>query len=122
LLNKKGSLSPDERKIIEKHPGIGFSILKHIKEFDDVTLGVKYHHEFYNGNGYPSGLAGDDIPLMASIISVADCFDAMTSDRPYRKALPIKVAIKEIKDNSGKQFNPIIVNAFLAAIRCKEIG
>ena len=121
ILNKKGPLTIEERKIIEMHPEIGFNIIKHIKEFDDVSLGVKYHHEYCNGKGYPTGLSGKDIPLIATIISVADCFDAMTSDRPYRKALPLNVAIKEITDNSGKQFTPKIVDAFLLAIKSKDI-
>jgi HD-GYP domain-containing protein (c-di-GMP phosphodiesterase class II) len=116
ILNKEGALDPEERKKINEHPMIGVSILQRINEFETVLLGVKYHHERFDGNGYPEGLKGDNIPLIAAIISVADSFDAMTSDRPYRKGFPREKAIDIIKQESGKQFNPDIVQAFLEAI------
>ena len=121
ILNKTGKLLPEEIKLIEKHPSLGAEILEPIKEFKDVSLGVKYHHERYDGKGYPYGLIGDDIPLIATIISVADAYDAMTSDRPYRKGLDKAVAIKEIISNKNKQFNPIVVDAFLEAVYRNEI-
>ncbi|HBU70284.1 MAG TPA: hypothetical protein DEE98_07895 [Elusimicrobia bacterium] len=113
VLNKKEPLNEEEYKHIVKHPIVGIEILVSIKEFEDVILGVKYHHERYDGKGYPFALKGDEIPLVASIISVADTFDAMTSDRAYRKAMPRDAAIEEIKKNSGKQFHPEVVDAFL---------
>lgn len=121
ILNKAGKLLPEEIKLIEKHPSLGAEILEPIKEFKDVSLGVKYHHERYDGKGYPYGLTGDNIPLIATIISVADAYDAMTSDRPYRKGLEKEVAIKEIISNKNKQFNPIVVDAFLEAVYRNEI-
>jgi len=121
ILNKTDKLLPEELKLIEKHPSLGAEILEPIKEFETVLLGVKYHHERYDGSGYPNGLSGDNIPLIATIISVADAYDAMTSDRPYRKGLDKKAAIGEIITNKNKQFNPIIVNSFLEAVYKNEL-
>jgi HD-GYP domain-containing protein (c-di-GMP phosphodiesterase class II) len=115
VLNKKTALSQLERESITRHPLMGIEILDPIKEFKDVMLAVKYHHERYDGKGYPFRLLGEEIPIIASIVSVADAFDAMTSDRPYRKAFTKEHAIKEIKNNSGKQFHPKVVDAFLKA-------
>lgn len=111
ILNKQGPLNHEERKKIEEHPLIGTVILSPIQELEQPLQGVKYHHERYDGSGYPDGLKGDKIPLIAAIISVADAFDAMTTNRPYRPALTDAQAIEELKNNSGKQFNPILVQA-----------
>jgi len=89
------------------------AILQPINELDDAILGVKYHHERYDGSGYPDGLKGDQIPLIAAIISVADAFDAMITDRPYRRGLSREEAIEEIRKSSGKQFDPRIANTFV---------
>lgn len=113
ILNKRGSLTIGEWNKIKEHPLIGVAILKPIKEIEHSLVGIKYHHERPDGLGYPEGLKGDQIPLIASIISVADSFDAMTSDRPYRKALFKGDAVKEIKKLSNLQFNPRVVEAFL---------
>ena len=113
VLNKPDYLTDDERRVIQEHPLIGVNILNHIDAFEYALLGVKHHHERYDGGGYPSHLKGRQIPLVAAIISLADAFDAMTTDRPYRKALSIKEAVAEIKRNKGKQFVPSVVNAFL---------
>ncbi|MHB9154415.1 MAG: HD domain-containing phosphohydrolase [Endomicrobiales bacterium] len=113
VLNKNGPLSEQEREQVIRHPQLGVDILNHIHEFKEVILGVKYHHERYDGTGYPFRLSGEAIPLAASIIAVADAFDAMTSDRPYRRAFPEEQAMQEIRANSGKQFHPAIVEAFL---------
>lgn len=115
ILNKISSLSDEERKIIENHPSIGATILGHVEELGDVLAGVKYHHERYDGTGYPYHLKGRQIPLIAAIVCLADAFDAMTMDRPYHKALSYKDAIKEIRKNRGKQFAPSVVDAFLRA-------
>lgn len=117
ILNKKDALTDNELKIISKHPMSGAEILTPIGEFQDVILGVKYHHERYDGKGYPFSLRGEEIPLIASIISVADTFDAMTTNRAYKKGLPEKEAIEEIERNKGKQFNPAVVDAFIKAYR-----
>lgn len=121
ILNKSEKLLPEEIKLIEKHPTLGAEILEPIKEFKNISLGVKYHHERYDGRGYPCGLTGEKIPLIATIISVADAYDAMTSDRPYRKGLEKNEAIKEIVSNKNKQFSPIVVDAFLEAVYKNEL-
>ncbi len=121
ILNKSEKLLPEEIKLIEKHPTLGAEILEPIKEFKNISLGVKYHHERYDGRGYPCGLTGEKIPLIATIISVADAYDAMTSDRPYRKGLEKSEAIKEIVSNKNKQFSPVVVDAFLEAVYRNEL-
>jgi len=118
ILNKRGSLTVGERNKIKEHPMIGATILKPIKELEHSLAGIKYHHERPDGQGYPEGLKGSQIPLIASIISVADAFDAMTSDRPYREALCKNDAIKEIKKLSNLQFNPHVTESFLEL--CQE--
>ncbi len=96
-----------------EHSLIGVTILQSIRELGPAILGVKYHHEKYDGSGYPEGISGDQIPLVAAVISVADAFDAMITDRPYRHALSKEEAAAEIERQSGKQFNPEIVATFL---------
>ncbi len=115
ILHKPSKLSAKEWEAMKKHPLIGAKIVTHIKGLRDLIGGIKYHHERYDGKGYPEGLKSDEIPFMAKIIAVADTFDAMTSDRPYRKALPIEVARKEIQRNAAAQFDSYIVEAFLKA-------
>ncbi|OGW85121.1 MAG: hypothetical protein A2987_04580 [Omnitrophica bacterium RIFCSPLOWO2_01_FULL_45_10] len=115
ILRKHSPLVPEEFEEIKKHCIIGESILHPIKELGDVAKEVRNHQEWYDGSGYPDGLRGNKIPLVARIISVADAFDAMTTDRPYRKCKSIEDAVQEIKRNSGTQFDPIIVSAFLLA-------
>ncbi|MFH1355223.1 MAG: HD domain-containing phosphohydrolase, partial [Candidatus Omnitrophota bacterium] len=96
ILNKNDKLTPEEVCKIKQHPTVGTTILQPIRELDRAILGVKYHHERFDGGGYPDGLKGEEIPIIAAIISAADAFDAMTSDRPYRKALTTTEAIEEI--------------------------
>ena len=95
---------------------MGFDILKNIKELPDVSLGAKYHHEKYDGTGYPDGLAGKNIPKIARIIAVADAYDAMTSKRSYRDTLPQAVVREEIEKNLGKQFDPEVGKIMLDLI------
>jgi HD-GYP domain-containing protein (c-di-GMP phosphodiesterase class II) len=114
ILNKKSVLSDDETKEMQKHPYIGAKILSEVNEFYGTILGVKHHHENYDGTGYPDALAGESIPFIARIISIVDTFDAMTSQRPYRNALPRENAISLIANESGKQFDPVVVEAFLS--------
>jgi len=113
ILNKENTLTKEEKAKIMEHPLIGATILHPISELKECILGVKYHHERYDGAGYPEGLRGDKIPLIASIISVADSFDTMTTYRPYRSILSKEEAKKEIERQSGKQFNPGVTAAFI---------
>ena len=113
ILNKEGLLDEEEKIRMREHPNIGVSILEPIEELKDAMLGVKYHHERYDGLGYPDGLNGERIPLIASIIAAADTFDAMTTDRPYRQGLSKERAIEEMRRESGKQLNPEVVAAFI---------
>jgi len=122
ILNKQGPLNEEEKKQMQAHPVVGETILKPIKELEDAILGVRYHHEKYDGTGYPEGLKGDQIPLIAAIISVADTFDAMTTDRPYRPGLLKDAAAGEIKLQSGGQFNPLIVDAFIELFQAGKIS
>jgi putative nucleotidyltransferase with HDIG domain len=113
VLQKAGKLLPEEFDEMKKHPEIGARILSDIEQVADIVPGVLHHHERYDGKGYPHGLIGDAIPLMGRIICLADCFDAMTSNRTYRKALPLEVALTEIRRCSGTQFDPVLAEAFL---------
>jgi HD-GYP domain-containing protein (c-di-GMP phosphodiesterase class II) len=113
VLQKTGKLSPEEFEQIKKHPEIGARILGDIKQLADILPGVLHHHERFDGKGYPHGLAGQNIPLMGRIICVADCFDAMTSSRTYRKAMPLEVAMTELRRCAGTQFDPDLTDAFL---------
>jgi HD-GYP domain-containing protein (c-di-GMP phosphodiesterase class II) len=112
ILNKEGPLEEQERIKMREHPVVGATILEPIKELDLAILGVKYHHEHYDGSGYPEGLKGDQIPLIAAIISVADTFDAMITDRPYRHGMTKHDAIQEVLRVSGKQLNPEVTVVF----------
>jgi response regulator RpfG family c-di-GMP phosphodiesterase len=117
ILNKPGKLTPEEFSEIKKHPALGATIIADVPFLKPLVPLVLHHHEFFNGNGYPSGLAGTAIPLGARILSVADAFEAMTSDRPYRKSLPRSAAIKVLEAQSGLQFDPQIVEAFFSTLR-----
>lgn len=118
ILNKRSSLTVGERNRIKEHPMIGVNILKSIKELEGAVVGVRYHHERFDGRGYPEGLKGEQIPLIASIITVADSFDAMITDRSYRAALNKVDAINEIRHLSGRQFSPVVTDIFLEL--CQE--
>lgn len=111
ILNKRDELSNQEWSFIELHPMVGANLLKPIAGFAPIYPAIYHHHEKYNGTGYPDKLAGKKIPLGARIISVADCFDAMTSNRPYRKALSVPDALKEILSHKGQHFDPDICDA-----------
>ena len=117
ILLKEDKLSDDEYSQIKNHPSIGAHILSNATIFKDIIPIVLHHHEKYNGHGYPSQLAGEDIPYFARIAAVADTFDAMTSKRPYRNALPKEVVVEEIEKNKGTQFDPKIADAFLDILR-----
>lgn len=113
ILNKNDELSEIEWEVMKKHPGVGAEILGEMKQFKDVILGIKYHHEHWDGRESVFGLKNEEIPLLARILSVADTFDALTSDRPYRPKRSKEEAVKEIQRCSGSQFDPEIVQAFL---------
>jgi HD-GYP domain-containing protein (c-di-GMP phosphodiesterase class II) len=115
-LNKAGKLTQDEYEIFKRHPVYGREILDPIRFLEPVVPGVFLHHERWDGRGYPLGLARDGIPLIARIISVADCYDAMTSDRAYRRALPHEVTVAEIERCSGTQFDPDVAGSFVERI------
>jgi response regulator RpfG family c-di-GMP phosphodiesterase len=115
-LNKPGKLSQTDYEIFKQHPGFGRDILDPIKFLNPLIPGVHLHHERWDGAGYPLGLHALDIPLIARIISVADTYDAMTSDRAYRRALPHEVAIAEVQRCCGSQFDPDVANEFIEGI------
>lgn len=117
ILNKTDKLTQDEFAEIMAHPGIGADIIKKLDIFREITPIIRYHHERYDGTGYPEGLKGDEIPLEACILAIADAFDAMTSDRPYRDALKKEIALEEIKENAGTQFHPKLAKKFVAVMR-----
>lgn len=119
LLTKIEPLTKSEYEVIKKHPDIGHSILKDVKHLSETCEIIRSEHEKYNGTGYPNGLKNGAIPIGARIIAVADAYDAMTTNRPYRKAFSKKEAIKRLKQNSGTQFDPKIVKAFLKIIEKK---
>ncbi len=121
ILNKEGELTNEERKKINEHSLIGAMILEPIKELESVILGVKHHHERFDGNGYPEGLSEEKIPLISAIISVGDSYDAMTTDRPYRRAMTKAQAIDELERCSGTQFHPQIVKAAISLYRKGEL-
>lgn len=116
ILKKKGPLQLDEWRYVENHPKIGSQILEKVQQLNSVVPTVRHHHERFDGHGYPAGLSGKDIPLLARIIAVADAYDAMVSDRNYRKALAPEQAIEEIVRCSGTQFDPEIVEIFVSLI------
>jgi len=115
ILRKTGRLTDEEFNQIKRHPDIGVGIISPIKQLQVIGLGVWHHHERYDGKGYPNSLKGENISLAGRILAVADTFDAMTSDRPYRSGLPHQRALDEIKEHTGSQFDPIVAKAFLKA-------
>lgn len=113
ILDKPGKLSAEEYGQIKRHPEIGASMLEGIRAFEPVAPAVLYHHERWDGTGYPAGLSGEAIPLAARIIAVADVWDAIRDDRPYRKGFPLAGAIAFMEEQSGRMFDPRLVDAFL---------
>jgi len=113
VLQKPGSLSPEEYRYIQEHPLIGVKIVEGIEFFKNKVPMIRHHHEYFDGNGYPDGLAGEAIPLEARIITVPDAFDAMTSVRPHRRAMPLQDVLMELETGKGKQFDPKVLEIFL---------
>jgi putative nucleotidyltransferase with HDIG domain len=116
LLEKPGPLTLDERRQMEEHPSVGERILSKVENYADIARVVRHHHERVDGNGYPDALVDDDIPLISRILAVADAYDAMTSDRPYREAMPSQVARLRIAQAVGSQFDTSVVAAFEAIL------
>jgi putative nucleotidyltransferase with HDIG domain len=121
ILKKRERLSPEEFNIIKRHSDMGAEILEHVRQLREIVPGVRYHHEHVNGKGYPDGLRGKEIPILAKIVAVADTYDAMTTDRPYRKAMEKEAAVEELKICSGTQLDKEVVEAFLQAYQRGEI-
>jgi HD-GYP domain-containing protein (c-di-GMP phosphodiesterase class II) len=124
VLFKPGRLDPDEFALIARHPVVGSEILRDVDFLGEGKLVVRHHHERWDGDGYPDGLAGEAIPLAARVFAVADALDALTTDRPYRRGTRFARARSEIRDHAGSQFDPGVVDAFdtisdvrLAALR-----
>jgi putative nucleotidyltransferase with HDIG domain len=121
ILRKPDKLDDEEYDQMKQHTMMGAEIIAHIKQLHGIIPGLKYHHEKIDGRGYPEGLAEENIPLIAKIVAVADTFDAMTSDRPYRKALSREEAFEELKRGSGTQFDRDLVGAFIKAFKTGKI-
>ncbi|MBI3398259.1 MAG: GAF domain-containing protein [Deltaproteobacteria bacterium] len=121
VLRKPGKLDDEEARLMKMHPSIGADIMQHIKRLKDIIPGMKYHHERNDGKGYPDGLRGGDIPIIARIIAVADAYDAMTTDRSYRNKLPHRAAIDEIQKEAGVQFDREVAEAFVRAFETGKI-
>ncbi len=120
ILNRAGRLTPEEEKVMRNHVHIGARILEPISAYVREIPIVLYHHERYDGSGYPEGLAGDRIPLHARILAVADVFDALRSDRPYRRGWEMDQVIEYICNGSGTRFDPAVVTALLEVIQRGE--
>jgi HD-GYP domain-containing protein (c-di-GMP phosphodiesterase class II) len=119
ILRKVEALSEEEYLLMRRHPEIGSRILGHVNEMEGVISGVLHHHERFDGSGYPGGLKGEGIPLQARIIAVVDAFDALTTDRPYRKAIGEAAALEKLARNEGTQFDPRIVDALRQSLHGK---
>ncbi|HTZ75843.1 MAG TPA: HD-GYP domain-containing protein [Candidatus Aquilonibacter sp.] len=119
ILNKPGKLTAEEYDLMKKHPEYGWAVLRQIPGMKTASLIVLHHHESYNGKGYPAGLKETEIPVGSRIVSVIDSFDAMVSNRPYRKGLPFEEAERRLIEASGTQFDPDVVRHFLPLARAE---
>jgi HD-GYP domain-containing protein (c-di-GMP phosphodiesterase class II) len=121
VLRKPGALSEDEFELMKQHPAKGAAIMSGVAQLIDIIPGLKYHHEKWTGGGYPDGIAGEAIPLQARIVAIADTFDAMTTNRPYQKAMELGYVVEKIRSFAGTRFDPRVVDAFVNAVRRGDI-
>jgi HD-GYP domain-containing protein (c-di-GMP phosphodiesterase class II) len=121
ILRKPGALSDDEFEVMKGHPAKGAAIMSGVAQLIDIIPGMKYHHEKWSGGGYPDGLTGEQIPMQARIVAIADTFDAMTTNRPYQKAMELNYVVEKIKSFAGTRFDPHVVEAFANAVRRGDI-
>ncbi|MBV9478654.1 MAG: HD domain-containing protein [Acidobacteria bacterium] len=121
ILRKPGALSDDEFDIMKQHPAKGAAIMAGVAQLIDIIPGMKYHHEKWSGGGYPDGLEGEQIPVQARIVAIADTFDAMTTNRPYQKAMELGYVVEKIKSFAGTRFDPRVVEAFVQAVKRGDI-
>lgn len=121
ILDKPGELDPHEREIMELHPRIGANMLSGIAGFERVRAAILAHHEYYDGRGYPAGLRGEEIPVGARLISVVDTYDAMTNDRPYRRALSQREAVERLEEAAGGQFDLLMVQTVKEVLKRIEV-
>jgi putative nucleotidyltransferase with HDIG domain len=121
ILNKPALLTEAEYSVMKTHTIRGCELLEHIPQLDDITQGIRYHHEQIDGTGYPYGLKGDEIPMIARVIAVADCFDAMTTVRPYQDSAPVGYALGMLRSAAGTKYDARIVAALEEAVRTNRI-
>jgi HD-GYP domain-containing protein (c-di-GMP phosphodiesterase class II) len=121
ILRKPGALSDEEFEVMKQHPAKGAAIMSGVAQLIDIIPGMKYHHEKWSGGGYPDGLEGEQIPMQARIVAIADTFDAMTTNRPYQKAMEIGYVVEKIKSFAGTRFDPRVVDAFVSAVKRGDI-
>jgi HD-GYP domain-containing protein (c-di-GMP phosphodiesterase class II) len=121
ILRKPGALSEDEFEVMKGHPAKGAAIMSGVAQLIDIVPGMKYHHEKWSGGGYPDGLTADEIPMQARIVAIADTFDAMTTNRPYQKAMEIHYVVDKIRSFAGTRFDPHVVEAFANAVQRGDI-
>jgi len=121
ILRKPGALSDDEFEVMKGHPAKGAAIMSGVAQLIDIIPGMKYHHEKWGGGGYPDGIEGEEIPMQARIVAIADTFDAMTTNRPYQKAMEINYVVEKIKSFAGTRFDPKVVESFVQAVKRGDI-
>jgi HD-GYP domain-containing protein (c-di-GMP phosphodiesterase class II) len=121
ILRKPGALSDDEFEVMKQHPAKGAAIMSGVAQLIDIIPGMKYHHEKWSGGGYPDGLEGEEIPMQARIVAIADTFDAMTTNRPYQKAMELSYVVEKIKSFAGTRFDPRVVDAFVNGVKRGDI-
>ncbi len=121
ILRKPGALSDDEFEVMKQHPAKGAAIMGGVAQLIDIIPGMKYHHEKWSGGGYPDSLEGEHIPMQARIVAIADTFDAMTTNRPYQKAMELNYVVEKIKSFGGTRFDPRVVEAFVQAVKRGDI-
>jgi putative nucleotidyltransferase with HDIG domain len=115
VLKKPGVLTNEEFEIMKRHTVMGYEIVRQVKRLTEMLPGIRWHHEALNGKGYPDGISGDEIPLMTRVISVADTFDAITTDRPYQAGSEFPKALDVLRKHAGSKYDPIVVDALQSA-------